>query len=182
MNTNTGFSQVARDIIDLAELQMQLLSVDSQEAKRKAVKAVAFTGIGATLAGSALTTAMVGGGFLLHELADWTVGSSLLTIAGATLALVAILLFAAVRAVNTAAAAMNETKSEFAENLKWIKAVIVAPETSPRNQIRAEHFPPSTGRREPNSTESNNTGRGGPESCSTGLDSRFSNDPKYPPR
>lgn len=143
MNTNSGFGRVTRDVLDLVELQMQLLSVDSQEAKRKAVRAILFAAVGATLAGSALTTAMVGGGFLLHELADWTVGASLLTIAAATLALVIVLLVAAMHAVKTAAAAMSETKSELAENLKWIKAVIISPQTSPRNQLRSENFPES---------------------------------------
>lgn len=140
MNTRSGLGRVARDLIDLCELQMQLLSVDSQEAKRKAVRAIAFALVGATLAGSALTTGMVGCGYLIHDAAGWGVGISLLTVAAATFALVTGLFIAAMFAIQSASKAMNETKSEFAENLKWIKAVLISPEKSPRNQMRAENF------------------------------------------
>ncbi|WP_417736003.1 phage holin family protein [Rosistilla oblonga] len=141
MNSPSGFGRVARDVLDLCELQMQLLSVDSQEAKRKATRAMVTAAAGITLGGSALTTAMVGGSFLLHEYAQWSVGASLLCVAGITFGIVAALLFAATKAITSASAALQETKSEFAENLKWLKAVLINPETSARNQLRAESFP-----------------------------------------
>ena len=155
----SGIGRIVRDVIDLCELQVQLLSVDSQEAKRKLTKAGIFGAIAITLSGSALTTLMVGGGFLLHDVLEWSTGASLLAVAGGVFAIVIVFLLLALRAASTASAALAETKSEFAENLKWIKAVVVAPETSARNQIREESFPRAA-----------NAG------------DRFTNSPRYPQR
>ncbi|WP_246105662.1 phage holin family protein [Rosistilla ulvae] len=141
MNNHSGFSRVARDLLELCELQFQLLSVDSQEARRKATRAMQLTVISIALGGSALTTSMIGCSFLVHELAGWTPGASLASVAAASFVVVAGLLWAASRATATATAALQETKSEFIENLKWLKAVLIRPETSPRNQLRAESFP-----------------------------------------
>lgn len=140
-SNNSSFQQVATDIVDLFELQMQLISVDSQVARRKAMTAIACAAVAAGLSGSALTTLMVGAGFLLHELAGWTTGASLLAVAVGIFIIAAILFVVALKAIQKASAAMNETKSEFTENLKWLKAVLVSPKTSPRNQIREESFP-----------------------------------------
>lgn len=144
MNTPSAFNQVARDVLDLFELQLQLLSVDSQEARQKAVRAIALMAAGATFAGSALTVALGGAGLLLHELSGWSMGGSLLAVAAAVFVLVAAMLYTALSAINAASAALSETKSEFVENLKWLKAVLVKPETSARNQIRSESFPTRT--------------------------------------
>jgi uncharacterized membrane protein YqjE len=141
MASQRGINRVVRDIVDLFELQYELWTVDSQEAKRNAMRAGGLLIAGSALLAAALATAMIGAGFLVNELAGWSVGTSLLSVAAATVVIVAGLLWWATTAIHTAAAAMSETKSEFVENLKWIKAVLISPETSPRNQIRAESFP-----------------------------------------
>ena len=141
MDTSSSFQRVARDILDLCELQMQLVSVDSQAAKRKLVTAVICSAAAMTLAGSALTVLIVGGGLLLVESTSLSAGGGLLVIAVATLLCVAALLCISLSAVKAAAAAMAETKSEFAENIRWLKATLVKPSKSPRNQIRRESFP-----------------------------------------
>lgn len=140
MDANSGFYRITRDLLDLCELQMQLISVDSKEARRQAIRGTAYGVAAVTLLGSGLTTALVASGFVLHDLAGWTVGASLLTTACLTFMIVAVLLLFTWRSVKEAASAMSETKSEFAENLKWIKAVLVSPGTLPRNQIRSETF------------------------------------------
>ncbi|WP_372725067.1 phage holin family protein [Novipirellula sp.] len=136
----SSFQRVTEDVLDLFELQMQLLSVDSQAAKRKLSKAVACGGIAIALAGSALTVLMIGSGFLLSELTELTAGASLLIVGAVFFAIVALLGWIALKAVSGAAAAMSESKSEFAENLRWLKATLVSPKTSPRNQIRRDSF------------------------------------------
>ncbi|WP_442506061.1 phage holin family protein [Novipirellula sp. SH528] len=136
----SSFQRVTEDILDLFELQMELLSVDSQAAKRKLAQAVACGAIAVALAGSALTVLMIGSGFLLSELTELTAGTSLLIVGAVFFAIVAVLGWIALKAVNAAAAAMSESKSEFAENLRWLKATLVSPKTSPRNQIRRDSF------------------------------------------
>ncbi|MGB7327313.1 MAG: phage holin family protein [Rubripirellula sp.] len=139
-SNQSSFQRVTQDVLDLFELQMQLLSVDSQDAKRKLTTAVACGAIAATLAGSALTVVMLGGGVLLGETTGLSTGGSLLIVGAAVFAVVAILGWVALSAIKKAASAMSETKSEFTENLRWLKATLVSPKTSPRNQIRRESF------------------------------------------
>lgn len=140
MNNPSSFSTVARDVIDLCELQIQLLSIDSQAAKRKLTRAGVFAATAATLAGSALTVLMMGTGILLAEFTRLSTGGGLLLVGVLMFVLVTLLVVASLFAVQAAAAAMSETKSEFAENLRWLKAMLVAPQTSHRNQIRRETF------------------------------------------
>lgn len=140
MQDSSSFRKVTRDILDLCELQMQLLSVDSQAAKRELARAAGSAAAAATLAGSALTVALFGGSFLLHEQTSLSVGGALLTIGAVAFATVALLLLVAYHAARSAAAAMSETRSEFAENLRWLKATLISPESSPRNQFRSETF------------------------------------------
>ena len=141
MNQNSSFARVARDVLDLCELQMQLLSVDSQAARRKLTSAIACGITAAVLAGSALTVVMAGAGFLLAETTDLSSGGGLLIVGGLMFAIVTVLIVVSLIAVKAAAAAMSETKSEFAESLRWLKATLVSPDSSPRNQMRSETFP-----------------------------------------
>lgn len=136
----SSFQRVVRDVLDLCELQMQLISVDSQAAKRSLVRAIACGATAMALAGSALTVAMVAAGVLLGELTELTPGGALLVVSAVFFLLVAILGWLALKAVLAASAAMSETKSEFAENLRWLKATLISPQTSARNQLRRESF------------------------------------------
>lgn len=138
--TPSSFQRVIRDVLDLFELQMQLISVDSQEAQRKLMAAVSCGAVAAVLAGSALTVAMLACGYLLDEATDLSTGASLLIVSVIFFVIVAVLGWIALRAIQAATAAMSETKSEFAENIRWLKATLIAPETSARNQLRRESF------------------------------------------
>ena len=137
---HSSFRRVTQDVLDLVELQLELLSVDSQEARRKLATAVVCGAVAVMLAGSALTVVLVGGGFLLNEWSQLSTGSSLLIVGGAVCAIVVLLGWIALTAVKKAAYAMSETKSEFAENLGWLKATLISPKTSPRNQLRRDSF------------------------------------------
>ena len=135
-----GFEQVLSDIFDLAELQMQLLSVDSQEARRKVSKALMLASFAVPLSSAMFTVALFGIGYVLHETLEWSLGASMLTASAITALFILILVLVAFNLIRTAATATQETKSEFVESLRWIKATIISPKTSARNQIRRESF------------------------------------------
>jgi uncharacterized membrane protein YqjE len=141
MNVPPSVRRVTRDIADLIELQMQLLSVDLQSAKRQMTQAAACVTLGGMLAGSALTVTLVGCGYLLHESTELSVGQSLVAVGLVVAVIAACLALVALRAARTAAVSMGESKSELAENLRWLKATLIDPENSPRNQFRDESFP-----------------------------------------
>ncbi|MDM4014397.1 phage holin family protein [Roseiconus lacunae] len=146
---------VLRDIIDLMELQWQLLSVDSQEARRKLTKAM-IAGVSAvTLAGSALTVLLVGVGFLIRDLTPLGTGAAIIVTSVTAFVVVVVLLWLAAGAATKASQAMTESKSEFVESLKWLKATLVTPRSSARNQIRAESFGPYSSGHSPEMKEMN---------------------------
>ncbi len=119
-SANTSFRQVVRDVVDLCELQLQLLSVDSQEARRKSIRAAVLAGIAVTLIGSMLTALLIALGFIVHENVGLTVGMSILAVCGVVASGAAMMLVIAAKLLKAAAASMGETKSEFTENLRWL--------------------------------------------------------------
>lgn len=140
MNHVSNFQRVIHDVIELAELQWQLFAVDSQSAKQKIGQAVAISAIAMTVSASALTVLIAGLGLLLYDFAGLPVSVSLIIAAVVVFAISGILLFVAFKHVKTAGQAIKESKSELAENMRWLKATLVSPYESPRNQIRSESF------------------------------------------
>lgn len=140
MSNESGFKRVARDVTDLFELQMQLFAVDSQEAMRKAVKAVVLIGIAAAVTLATMTTLVMAAGWGLHEYSGWPLSLSLLSAGIGGLVISGLIAFVGVVALRRALALIAEPKRELTENLKWLKATILAPSTSPRNQLRRESF------------------------------------------
>ncbi len=69
-----------------------------------------------------------------------TVGGALLVVSSEVFVILAVLARLTLLAIRKAASAMSETKSEFAENLLWLKATLISPKTSPRNQLRRDLF------------------------------------------
>ncbi len=147
MHRNSSFQKVIHDLIDLWELQWQLFSVDAQAAKRSLGRAIVCSLVALLLVGSGFTVFLFGLGFLLDEWTVLSTGTALLIVGAGTLVVVGVLLLIAMSGAKSAAAAMDESKSEFSENLRWLKATLVAPDSSPRNQFRRESFT-NDGRRE----------------------------------
>lgn len=144
MNTDqpAGVRRVISDIADLGELQLQLLAVDGQEAARRGVAAAAWLSLAAVLLISTITVFLVSLGWILHETLEWPLGLSLLAVAGLAVLGTGLVLGLAYLSIMRAVGAMSETGAEFAENLRWLKAVLTSPD-SPRNTIRGERYPAS---------------------------------------
>lgn len=140
MSEHSPFQRVARDVLDLCELQWELLSVDTQQAKRAGAKAIVFGSIAGTLSAAGSVVALVGGGFLLSEFTNWSAGISMLVVAGVATLISCVLLWFTWSLTKRGIDAMAESRSEFSENLRWLKATLINPQTSARNQIRSDSF------------------------------------------
>ena len=140
MNTPSSIGKVIRDIVELMELQFQLFSIDAQKAKLAFRRAVIFAVAAAVLLTPAITTLFIGLGFLVGELTSWSIGLSLLVVGAVATIVMGLLAVIGLATLGRVSDAMNESKSELVENMKWIKATVLAPSTSPRNQIRSESF------------------------------------------
>lgn len=123
----SGMHRVFSDVVDLALLQLQLLAVDGREAGRRGLGAILYLGLAAALLVSTATVALFGFGWVLHEIARWPLGWSLLAVAGLALLLVLAILGLAYLSIKNAASAMQEVGAEFADNLEWLRAVAGSP-------------------------------------------------------
>jgi presenilin-like A22 family membrane protease len=134
MNQPSGFRRVVRDVADLCELQVQLLAADGKVAAgHSGAAAVALT-IAAILGTSAVVISLFALASLLHEQTEWTVSSSLLAAAGVAMVIGGMFTLLGTIFFKKAMSAFDETRSEFAENLRWLKAA-VSPETLPVAQV-----------------------------------------------
>lgn len=124
MSTVAGFKRVARDISDLCELQLQLLAVDGKVAAGRSALAAVATGLALAIGVSSITTLLLAAGWALHELLEWRLSVSLLVAAGGALVAAALCVLIAYRAMKQALASLEQTRSEFSENLRWIRSMM----------------------------------------------------------
>ncbi|MCO8124315.1 phage holin family protein [Stieleria sp. TO1_6] len=135
-----GLGRIFADVIELCELQWQLISVDSQHAKRQLIKGSVLAGLAAIFVAGACLCFALAAGWLLEDLTTLPT-SACFGIVGLTGVLIAAILgWIAIRRFGAASDALTEAKSEFSENLKWLKATIISPESSARNRFRAHDF------------------------------------------
>jgi Putative Actinobacterial Holin-X, holin superfamily III len=140
MNQPSGFRRVVRDIADLCELQLELLAVDGKVAARRSGAALALLVIAAIFGLSASVATVLALASLLYEQAEWTMSSSLLAAAGVAAVIGGLFTVLGTVILKKAKSALEETRGEFAENLRWIKAAVIAPESSPRAQVNESSF------------------------------------------
>lgn len=133
----SGFRRVAGDIVDLIELQGQLLALDGKVASKRFGAASVLSAVAGVIAVGVLTVLMIACGQLLHEYAEWSLGWSLMLAAGVGLVIAGILAVIALSLMKSAAAALQESSSEFKENVRWVKSILLDPE-SLRNQVRPD--------------------------------------------
>lgn len=138
----SSFQRVMSDIADLCELQWQLLSLDSQQAKKRAIKAIVFLLTAGVIAFCGFAVAAVALGYLIHEQMQWPHSASMALAGLVFLVTAGLSAWFGSRQIGKANEALGETKRELSENVRWIKSVLLSPETSPRNQLRREDFPP----------------------------------------
>lgn len=123
----SGMHRVLSDVADLAQLQLQLLAVDGREAGRRGIGAMLLLGVAGCLLIATVTVGLLGFGWVLHEMAGWPIGWSLLAMAAVACLITAAVLGLAYLSIKKAASALQETSAEFAENLSWIRAAMGTP-------------------------------------------------------
>ncbi len=138
MSTINDFKRIARDVVELGELQIQLFAIDGKVAVYKLIFATVAITFAATLSLSAFTALIFAGAWALHEFCVWPMSVSLLTCGLIGLVLAMILVALGYRSVRQAANAMGETKSELVSNLRWMKSTLTSDDDSPKSQNRVD--------------------------------------------
>ncbi len=143
-----GFRQVVVDCVELGNLQLQLLSVDGKEAGQRLAKALVL-GIVAVVGGlTTLLLAAMGAGWILHEQTELTVGVSFLIVAAVALVVSLLVAFLSGLLLRRATGSLQESVSELQANVKWIKEVLLDPDSA-RNRMRAPSFGEQRGSAQP---------------------------------
>jgi len=112
------------DLIHLAELQLELFSVDAKDAGRRAYAPGLLTILGTAFLMGSCPLALLGLSWWLTEHTTLSLAASSLTIAGVGLVVAGILFFVAWKGFKSSVALLNRSRTELHSNLEWIKKLL----------------------------------------------------------
>lgn len=119
-----GVAELARDLIELIELQFQLLAADLREGKSRVVLPLVLGGIAMLLFLGALPVMLFGAGWLLADSTELTMPTSFAIVGSITLVLSALLTLAAWHQVTHLSKICQRSQRELKSNLRWIKQTL----------------------------------------------------------
>ena len=134
----SGIRRTLSDLIELVQLQFRLTMIDSQEAVRRGLTSLVLACVAIAVAISALTTLMMGIGWLITELTGFVLGGSLIIVAVIGVVVTVLILLAAYSSLKRAAGCLRESTSELGESIEWMRDTLttssdrVATDTSSR--------------------------------------------------
>lgn len=121
-NVATSFSGLAHDVVELAELQAQLLSLDVKSTSRNARAAFVLTIVGASFLLSAISVGLFALAAVLVEQLDWSQSAADLVAAVIGIILGGAALAAAWRLWQSGFGSLKRSRDELTRNIAWIKA------------------------------------------------------------
>lgn len=114
--------ELVENISTLAELQFQLLSIDLKSMAQRAIFPAVLCVVGLVLLLGSIPVLLSGVGWLLVEEAGWSTGAALLTVAGVAIAIAIALSVTGALLIKNITSALDRTRAELTENIRWIKA------------------------------------------------------------
>lgn len=112
---------LAHDALTLAELQVQLLTVDLRDARRGAGTALSQVLVGAVLALGCVPVLFLAAAHLLIETAGWPASGAYAAVATLAAVVAIILLRLGWRRTSQALATVQRSRTELVETLRWLK-------------------------------------------------------------
>jgi hypothetical protein len=112
------------DLIHLGELQLELLAVDTKDARSKAYYPAMTAFLAAGFLMGSCPLALLGLSWWLTEHTTLGLATSSLTIAAVGLAIAAALFFFAWKGFKSSFAMLNRSRTELHNNLEWIKKLL----------------------------------------------------------
>lgn len=133
-------SQVAHDVLELAELQARLFKLDVAASTSRVKTAVVLGAVGATLVLMGLFMALGVAALALIEFAGWDAWAAFGAVALAVILISGILLFLAKRAAGSGVFNCDRSRDEFQKNVTWLKSALTGKHSTSRGvdeQVRA---------------------------------------------
>lgn len=116
-----SLSDLAHDAVTLAELQVQLLSVDLRDARRGAGPALSQLIAGTVLALGSVPILLLAAAHVLVATLQWPPMGAYALVGAVAALLAAVLVGVGWRQAMRAAATVQRSRSEFMETLRWFK-------------------------------------------------------------
>lgn len=138
--TGGPISQVAHDVLELAELQARLFKLDVDASTSRVKSAVVLGAIGATLLLMGLFMALGVAALALIEFAGWDAWAAFGAVALAVIIISGLLLFLAKRAAGGGVFNCDRSKDELQKNVAWLKSALSGKHSTSRGvdeQVRA---------------------------------------------
>ncbi len=117
----THMANFAVDAVKLADLQLQLWSLDARAFWTGARMALAVLAVGTALLMASLPVAMLGGAEYLRHLLKMPLEQTLLLISGISAIIAIGMVIYAVRRLKTASEHLKNSSDELRENLQWLR-------------------------------------------------------------
>lgn len=117
-------SDFAHDVSALADLQWKLLAVDLRTSRERLLPALFLAAASALLFLAALPVLLLGGGRLLAEWTDLSLGAAYLLTAAGTLVVAAILGAIAYARFKGSLDLLQRSRAELQSNFQWIKSAL----------------------------------------------------------
>ena len=137
-NVVASFSGLAHDAVELAELQSELLSLDTAAAWRRIRVGVVLTIVGGCLLLGCLPVVLLTIAEALVEFAGWSQTAALAAAGGGGLLVAAGILTVAWFRLKTMLASFERSREELTRNLAWIKSSLRQKSTPQRGQRPAD--------------------------------------------
>lgn len=122
MRRNIG--ELGSDLIGLAELQLQLLGLDSKEAMQKAIVPVALIALAVGMLVGAFPLALIALAWWLAMATELTQAAAGGIVAGAAAVVASILILAAVKGLKKSTVILDRSRYELRNNIQWIKQML----------------------------------------------------------
>lgn len=127
--------QFFSDVVELAELQLELLKADAREAGKSMLTSLVIGVFAACLILAAAPVMLTAGAHWLTQRTELSLAASLATVSAAALAVAGVLGAAAYRLAKQGAKSLERSRSELQRNLGWLKSTLGSSDHSntPRN-------------------------------------------------
>lgn len=117
-------SNVAGDLLELAELQTRLAKADASLTLHRLIRPSAALLMSICAALASLPVLALGVSGLLSAWAGWPAWQTQLTVGGCLIVIAAVGMFLSLRGIRQSAEPFSRSAAEFRNNLTWLKAVI----------------------------------------------------------
>ena len=138
-----NFSELARDVVELAELQGKLAALDSATAWQRMRGGLVLVVIGACALLGCLPVVLAMGAAALVEFAGWTWTASFALAGGGGFVIAGVVLAVAYQRLRTMLEPFDRSREELASNLAWLKSRLEQPQAAARRDRMKDVSMPS---------------------------------------